>query len=83
MKRQGPQQKAFEILLDVLRELDRSNKPAYHSYRTVNSRLIEKKVHFATLGFAQFKEFIQAAEARGLVESNVEGLKHSVKRVES
>jgi len=82
LKRQGPQQKAFAVLLEVLKELDKANKPSYHSYRTVNSRLIERKVHFSVLGFTQFKEFIQAAEARGLVESNVEGLKHAVKRVE-
>jgi hypothetical protein len=82
LKREGPQQTAFAVLLEVLKELDKGNKPSYHSYRTVNSRLIERKVHFSGLGFTQFKEFIQAAEARGLVESNVEGLKHSVKRVE-
>jgi hypothetical protein len=82
LKREGPQQKAFTVLLEVLKELDKGNKPSYHSYRTVNSRLIERKVLFSGLGFTQFKEFIQAAEARGLVESNVEGLKHAVKRVE-
>ncbi|HBA54337.1 MAG TPA: hypothetical protein DCZ04_07740, partial [Syntrophorhabdus aromaticivorans] len=66
---------------EVLSELDKGNKPVYHSYRSVNSKLIEKKVYFNDLGFNQFKEFIQAAEARGLVESQVEGLKHSVKRL--
>ncbi|MGD0233372.1 MAG: NYN domain-containing protein [Syntrophorhabdales bacterium] len=81
LRREGPQQKAFAVLLEVLRDLDKGGTPSYHSYRTVNSRLIERKVQFSALGFTQFKEFVQAAEARGLVESKVEGLKHAVKRV--
>ena len=81
LSREGPQQKAFATLLEVLKDLDKGGTPGYHSYRTVNSRLIERKVQFSALGFTQFKEFIQAAEARGLVESKVEGLKHAVKRV--
>jgi hypothetical protein len=79
--KEGPLQKAFGILLEVLSELDRGNKPAFHSYRNVNSKLIEKGVHFNVLGFNQFKEFVQAAEARDLVQSQVEGLRHSVKKV--
>ncbi len=81
LKQEGTQQKAFTTLIAVLTELDKGSKPVYHSYRNVNSKLIEKKVYFNDLGFNQFKEFIQAAEARGLVESKVEGLKHSVKRL--
>ena len=81
LKQEGTQQKAFTTLIAVLTELDKGSKPVYHSYRNVNSTLIEKKVYFNDLGFNQFKEFIQAAEARGLVESKVEGLKHSVKRL--
>jgi len=81
LKQEGIQRKAFSVLIEVLSELDKGNKPIYHSYRSVNSKLIEKKVYFNDLGFNQFKEFIQAAEARGLVESQVEGLKHSVKRL--
>ena len=79
-KKKGPLQQAFKILSEVLSELDRGNAQSFHSYRSVNSKLIEKKVHFNQLGFSQFKEFIQAAETRGLVESRVEGLKHSVKK---
>lgn len=82
LKREGPLQQALTKLVGVLSELDKGSKPLFHSYRTVNSRLIEKKVLFTNLGFSQFKEFIQAAEARGLVESKAEGLKHSVKRAE-
>jgi hypothetical protein len=81
LERTGTQQKAFTVLLDVLKELDKGNKPVYHSYRNVNSKLIERKVNFNELGFNQFKEFVQAAESRGIVESKVEGLKHSVKRL--
>jgi uncharacterized LabA/DUF88 family protein len=79
-EKEGTLQQGFKTLLEVIRELDKGNNPAYHSYRSVNSKLIEKKVYFNQLGFGQFKEFIQAAETRGLVESQVEGLKHSVKR---
>jgi hypothetical protein len=81
LKRQGPQQRAFQVLLDVLGEFDKGNQANYHSFRNVNSKLIEKKIYFNGLGFNQFKGFMQAAEARGLVQSKVEGLKHSVRRV--
>jgi hypothetical protein len=83
LQREAPQQQAFHVLTGVLTELDKGNKTNFHSFRSVNSKLIEKKVHFNALGFNQFKEFIQAAEARGLVESKVEGLKHSVKRADN
>jgi uncharacterized LabA/DUF88 family protein len=81
LKREGPQQRAFQVLLDVLAEFDKGNQPVYHSFRNVNSKLIERKIYFNGLGFNQFKGFIQAAEARDLVQSKVEGLRHSVRRV--
>jgi uncharacterized LabA/DUF88 family protein len=81
LTREGPMQHAFQVLIDVLTELDKGGQPGYHSYRNVNSKLIERKVLFNGLGFNQFKGFIQAAETRGLVQSKVEGLKHSVKRL--
>ncbi len=81
-KKEGTLQQGFKVLLEVLSELDRGNAATHHSYRSVNSKLIEKKVYFNQLGFGQFKEFVQAAESRGLVESRVEGLKHSVKRAD-
>ena len=71
----------MQVLLDVLTELDKGNQANYHSFRNVNSKLIERKVYFNGLGFNQFKGFMQAAEARDLVHSKVEGLKHSVRRV--
>jgi hypothetical protein len=81
LKPEGPLQQGLQALCEVLSELDKGSQAGYHSYRNVNSKLIEKKVYFNALGFNQFKGFIQAAEARGLVQSKVEGLKHSVKRV--
>ncbi len=81
LKRESSLQHAFKVLIEVLAELDKGKQANYHSYRNVNSKLIERKVHFNGLGFNQFKGFIQAAEARGLVQSKVEGLKHSVRRV--
>jgi hypothetical protein len=80
LQKQGTLQHALQMLIEVLVELDKTGAPAYHSYRNVNSKLIERKVHFNALGFSQFKGFIQAAEARGIVQSKVEGLKHSVRR---
>ena len=38
LKREGPQQRAFQVLLDVLAELDKGNQASYHSYRNVNSK---------------------------------------------
>jgi hypothetical protein len=73
-------QKAFNVLVEVLGDLDKGSKTSYHSFRNVNSKLVEKKILFNELGFSQFKQFIQAAEARGLVHSKVEGLKHYVRR---
>ncbi len=81
LTREGPMQHAFQFLIDVLAELDKGGEPSYHSYRNVNSKLIEKKIYFNGFGFNQFKGFIQAAETRGLVQSKVEGLRHSVKRM--
>ncbi len=81
LKREAAQQQAFRILVDVLKELDKGKEANFHSYRNVNSKLMEKKVNFSSLGYGQFKTFIQAAEARDLVESKAEGLKHSVRRL--
>jgi uncharacterized LabA/DUF88 family protein len=77
----GAESVIYPVLLDVLTEFDKGNQANYHSFRNVNSKLIERKVYFNGLGFNQFKGFIQAAEARDLVHSKVEGLKHSVRRV--
>lgn len=82
LKREGTLQHALNILVEVLGELDKGeDKANFHSYRNVNSKLIERKVYFNALGFGQFKGLVQAAEARDLVQSKVEGLKHSVRRV--
>jgi hypothetical protein len=81
LKRESPLQQGFRVLYEVLAELDKGPEATYHSYRNVNSKLIERKIQFNALGFNQFKGFIQAAESRGLVQSKVEGLKHSVRRV--
>ncbi len=76
-------QKAFDVLIEVIGELDKGSKTFYHSFRSVNSKLVEKKIYFNELGFGQFKQLIQAAEARGLVQSKVEGLKHSVRKAQA
>ena len=33
------------------------------------------------LGYKKFKDFVQAAEVRQLVETKVEGITHSIKRI--
>ena len=78
---QSAQRRAFNLLVDVLSELDEGKTPEYHDYATVSSRLKERKVDFKGLGMRRFKEFVQAAEARGLVESRSEGLRRYVRRV--
>jgi hypothetical protein len=63
LRREGPQQKAFAVLLDVLKDLDKGDTTAYHSYRTVNSRLLERKVQFSAPGIGRIEG--RRSQARG------------------
>ncbi len=77
--RKGQQQRAFETLLDILKDLDNGASSGFHDFATVNARLNKQMIDFKELRFRKFKVFIQAAETRGLVESKAEGLRHFVR----
>jgi hypothetical protein len=78
------QEKAFEMLLDVLKNNDEGLKPKFHNQSIIAEELY-KKSEFdelkKKLGFKKFKDFVQAAEVRELVETEVDGLTHSIRRI--
>ncbi len=77
------QDKAFEMLLAMLKKCDGQGKAKYHNLSIIAGELYKQKKFLKLkekLGFRKFKDFIQAAEVRKLVETEVEGLTHSVKR---
>lgn len=84
VKEKTDQDKAFEMLLAMLKKYDKQGKEKYHNlsiiaeelYKQAKFKKLKKK-----LGFKKFKDFIQAAEVRKLVETEVDGLTHSVKRI--
>lgn len=80
-KDKGVLQKALKALLDSLAELDAGREPQFHEYSIVSSKLRDKKIDLKPIGFSQFKKFIQAADVRGLVESQSEGVQNFVKRI--
>ncbi|OQX28804.1 MAG: hypothetical protein B0D92_06995 [Spirochaeta sp. LUC14_002_19_P3] len=77
----GSLQIALKTLHETLTEMDGTAEPGFHRYGVVNSRLKEKGVNTKALGFNQFKKFVSSAEARGLVETQVEKLNNYVKRI--
>ncbi len=77
----GSLQKALRTLVETLEEMDaKAKEPQFHRYGVVSSKLKDKGVNTKALGFSQFKKFISSAEARGLVETQVEKLTSFVKR---
>ena len=77
----GSLQKALRSLVETLESMDGKGKePQFHRYGVVSSRLRDMGVNTKALGFSQFKKFISSAEARGLVETQVERLTSFVKR---
>ncbi len=77
----GSLQIALRTLVETLTEMDgKSPDPIFHRYGVVSSKLRDKGVNAKALGFNQFKKFISSAEARGLVETQVEKLTNFVKR---
>jgi len=77
----GSLQIALRTLVETLSEMDGASKnPEFHRYGVVSSRLKDKGINTKALGFSQFKKFISSAEARGLVETQVEKLTSFVKR---
>lgn len=77
----GSLQSALRILIEELKDLDKGkNSAQFHKYSILNSRLLDKGINTKNLGFTKFKKFISSAEARGLVETEVENLESYVKR---
>lgn len=82
-KEKTDQDKAFEMLLAILRKCDGQGKAKFHNLSIIAGELYKQKKFKKLkkkLGFKKFKDFIQAAEVRKLVETEVDGLTHSVKR---
>ena len=79
---ESAQQEAFDRLLELLRELDAGKPPEFHDYALLNTGLEDRKVDYRSLGYRRLKAFIQAAEARGLVESKSEGIRRYVRRLQ-
>lgn len=77
----GSLQIALRTLVETLTEMDGNSDPGFHRYGVVSSKLRDKGVNMKALGFSQFKKFISSAEARGLVETQVERLNSFVRRV--
>jgi uncharacterized LabA/DUF88 family protein len=77
----GSLQVALRILVETLAEMDgKSEEAQFHRYGVVSSKIREKGINTKALGFSQFKKFISSAEARGLVETQVERMTSFVKR---
>lgn len=74
-----PQQEGFQKLVKVLKRLDGNSSPSFHLFPQVNLELQKEEFSYKDLGYAQLKGFIQAAEARRLVTTKVNGLQHYVK----
>jgi len=72
---------ALRTLIEVLVQLDGKNPHSFHPFGKVNEKLKERKVLYNQMGFKKLKDFIQAAEMRGLVESRNDHLKYYVKRL--
>jgi uncharacterized LabA/DUF88 family protein len=82
-ERKGSLQSALDALTQVLRDLDGGSRLEFHEFSEVSRKLLERNVRLRELGFRQFKAFVQAAEARGLVESKVDNLDYFVRRAEA
>jgi len=77
----GSLQVALRTLVETLSEMDaNSAEPQFHRYGVVSLKIKEKGINTKNLGFSQFKKFISSAEARGLVETQVERLTSFVRR---
>ncbi len=79
-KEKGLLQKALRSLVEVLEELDAGKEPKMHEYSVVSNKLRDKGLDLKPLGFSQFKKFVQAADVRGLVATQSEGIRNYVQR---
>lgn len=76
-------QKAFMNLIEVMKvqdaQLEEDERPGYHSFALLNSKLRERGIDVRDLEFSQFKKFMASAEARGLIDTKLENLNHFAK----
>jgi uncharacterized LabA/DUF88 family protein len=75
----GVLQKALKSLVEALQELDGNREPQFHEYSVISSRLKDRKIDLKSLGYSQFKKFMQAADLRGLVETKPDGVNNYAK----
>lgn len=75
----GVLQKALKGLVEALQDLDNGREPQFHEYSLISSRIRDRKIDLKSLGYSQFKKFIQAADLRGLVETRTEGVNNYAK----
>ncbi|MEI8092821.1 MAG: NYN domain-containing protein [Spirochaetales bacterium] len=75
----GDLQKALKALVESLGDLDSGREAQFHEYSLISSRMRERKIDLKTLGYSQFKKFLQAADLRGLVETRTEGVSNYAK----
>ena len=69
----------MKALVESLVDLDNGRDPQYHEYSLISSRMRDRKIDLKSLGYSQFKKFIQAADLRGLVETRNEGVNNYAK----
>ncbi|GAH01687.1 unnamed protein product, partial [marine sediment metagenome] len=76
------QPKAFTVLIQALKQLDKEKKPEFRKFAIVANELYNQIpfLEIKKLGFKKFKDFILAAETRNLVETKVKGTIHYVRR---
>lgn len=77
----GVLQKALKALVESLQDLDGGKEAQFHEYSLISSRMRDRKIDLKSLGYSQFKKFIQAADLRGLVETRTEGVNSYAKLV--
>ncbi len=75
----GILQKALKALVEELQTLDNGRDAQFHEYSVISSRLKDRKIDLRSVGYSQFKKFIQAADLRGLVETRTEGVNNYAK----
>ena len=63
-----PLAQACETLVEILDALTKEKGKDTHSLASVNTRLAERKVDYAALGYKRLKDFIFAAEKRDYVD---------------
>lgn len=75
-----PLSEAFETLVEVVEVLTKEKGKDFHSLASVNTRLADRKVDYAALGYKRLKDFILAAEKRSYLEVKFENAGYYVRK---